>query len=1708
MAAARDEPHGLPPRGLLCVGCSRRGTVVSQDLISSGAHHHALQCGHIFCELCLSVTQESGIIVCLDCEAITTVNTNQGFYPVDDYVEEELYTRKLQAAKQSLQTLQDNLTISNRGNNYLCHMLKEDINSEELQENHLGQNERDEDCDLYNRLSPKMELDFEQGICVRNSQALKSKIRNYIPDVKEKNVQSTYSDYHLKPVWITSAVDMDNKTVRDIDEALWINAFNLERLKTADKMLGYLESKVKQEEDRIVDIMDKKFDNLITSLQSRKRKLHAELVKNTDNYVANIIKAKQYIEEKRNNLNGAMRLAKELKMTPSLRPCCDLNQVIHNLKLTVEGELSRVDTLKERTSLRFLMNCDEITSVFKNIGKIELEIPAKCCPGDDGQSILMVSNLGEESDCDTYLSVEKNKFTPLVRGNEAETLIQQELDVHTEVKNVQLYKLITTPSQSILTLPQTMSGPDVIIEEIMEDDQETHSTEYLKDTHRKNLSQKKLIPFGERAGSPELVFVSHVINPCHFYIRRYSQRKTAIFLEKKLSHFCSSKSSYLSQSDILELGARIFINSKENGMWCRGTITELIPLESKNKEKPCGSTKYKIHDVAMMQVFMEDFGNSEVLVGSGIGGVPVVRPEQVVPQSLVVNDLCVFIRKPDPCIEAQLRDIPPLAVQCSLKDIVPKNSNEGWGEEVKTEFLRMVNNKAVIMKVFREEDGVLIVDLKKPPVNKIRSDVPVSLKDALVFTELARFRSQLPSQPENNMALQYCPPALPQEMTEVSIVVCHINSPSDFYLQLIKSLDFLVLLKKIEEVYKNDDGENLEILCPVEGQACIAKFEDGVWYRAKVTGLPGHQEVEVKYVDFGNTAKITLKDMRKIKDEFLSPPEKAIRSKLAHIESYKGGNEWSREAKERFEEMTQAKFMLCSVISVSQDNVLSVELFDSPDVLGKRSSSLNSQLVKEELASYVLGYTKGSATKHNEVWDPSLEEIFETETLDILNSKNIKSLQNEDLRSLSNKELQVRISHVVSPNKIFVQWLSSERLLKSLQEKMAAIYENSKFEQVKWESDMYCAIRIRDLNQWQRGKISRVVSETTVEVVLYDFGAKEIVNITCLRKLDEKLKPIETLALECSLVDIRPAGGSKQWTATACDCISYYLTGAVANIIVQENDGSEPLPVKIFCNDEAGQLINISEYLMKKGLAFRNKRTHEIDIRDADPEKPLEVPLKQESLCLNELISETECTPKCLVPEKEVTLSINEPTEHESKKLVLESRMDGEYKPPIIPDMKEFQAIISCIGDDGTIYMMPKSLESELNKLMTDIQNNFKCLGLLEPYCWKKEEACVVRGSDIMWYRGKVIEVGGGTIRVQYVDYGYIEKIPQCHLYPVVLYADIPTFCIPCQLYKTVPVGKFWQQDAVELLQELLTKRIVEIHLLERPDNPWGKISVNLYFDGMSLSSFMAYHKHCVFEDCQDISDLEIINYSEKCFEDNCKISYEELLLSDAGAPVLPPYTTLTLPIPGELFPVSVKHLVSPNEMYICLESAEGLNQQSDTEDSGVSWDLESESLDQVLKHCNQNVESLPFLTDFRTEMPCLAEYNDSLWYRAKLLYIKEFDPVNILVQFVDYGSTEKLPTIKLRQIPSHLMQYPAQAVRVLLAGFKPPLYDTEKKRIPYCPEWSMQALWAMIDCLQGKKLYASTVTRSPEHIVFLYDDEQCLVHMKLVEMGLADFDQ
>ncbi|KAM6448641.1 RING finger protein 17 isoform 3-T5 [Liasis olivaceus] len=1497
----------------------------------------------------------------------------------------------------------------------------------------------------------KVALDFEQKVHLRSLQKHK-RINSFNWSIKEESTQLNWTTVHQLPLK-ASTVNMDSRTLQDIEKALDMAKNNLEHLNVLEETLQQLVTEAKQEESKIADVITAKFADCLASLNSRKRKLETELVMNASYYVTDVHSIQIAVLQKKSNLIDAIKKAKELKGNHSLQSCHSLNQALCNLNVSVEEEVLKLGNLKKRTLPRFYMDCDEINHMFENIGKFSYD--ASNVNSFEDNSLKVNNELDTSSQVNVKLDKEIDVITPL-----------QESD--TCFEGTQLQELGPLSIQKcIAVLPQAASTPDVVIEEIIEDDQEIHPAEYPEFTYHKSLLKKRQVPFGPKAEVPEFVVVSCVINPCHFYVRKVSQKKTAVYLERVLKQYCSNKS--LSPNDVLELGTRILVKSKEHGMWCRAEITELIPLLNTNDGKPWGPTKYRICDIAIMKVFLIDFGHPEALIVSGVPNEVTVNPEHVTLEYIVIEDLCLVVRKLNLYLEAQLRGISKLALQCSLKDIVPKHSEKGWNRRARTEFLRMVNNKAVLMKVFREENGVLIVDLMKPPANKISSDMPVSLRDALVFLDLASFCTDISDQFENTVPLQYCPPVMPQKNTEFAIVVSYINSPGDFYIQLLEQgPEFAAFLSKVEEVYKNEVGFSLEILCPTQGQPCVAKFEDdGVWYRAQVIGLPGHQEVEVKYVDFGNTAKINIKEMRKIKDEFLALPAKAIRCKLAHIKPCKGASEWTTQSKDRFEELIQDKCMLCFVTDKSEDNVLSVELYESICVSPMLSCSVNSLLVQDGLASYITSNTKMITRPYNEIWDPSLEDIFKTER-SLLKRENEDLPWTEDLVLECNKELQVQINHVVSPSKIFVHFTSSEKILKRLQEKMVATYFEPENKTVKWEVDMNCAAYICDQNQWQRGQILKIVSEKVVELFLIDLGIVKTMDITYLRELEQNLKSIRPLAVECSLTDIRPAGGTEQWTATACDVLTSYLTGAVVNLIIQDTNLS-PLPVKIFCKN-GGHCTDISEFMIKEGLALRKRRAPKIGSNPASSDK------LQKNVDINQLLSGKKRASSLSTLEKHVDPSDTDSKQQELGISVAEPLMVEAYKPPALPSSDCFSATVSCVSDKGTIYVIPKSQEQNLNKLMSNIQDNVKCLGLLEPYSWKSGEACVVRAADTMWYRGEVKDVGAGVIRVHYVDYGYIEKIPQCHLYPTILYADIPPFSIPCQLYKTVPVGNIWQQDAVELLQELLTKRPVKIHIMEQSDTPCGNVSVKLCFAGMSLSYFMAFHKHCITEEDGDsISKWGMLDCSYEDLEENCEISHEELLMSEVDTPLLPPYTSPSLPVLGEFFPVKVTHIVSPNEVYISIVQSDSASQQRDVEDRATSWD--SETLDEALAQCNQNIETIPFLTDFRKDMPCLAEYRDGLWYRAKLISVNEFSPLSVLVEFVDYGSTETLPTSRLRQIPPKFMQYPAQAFRVLLAGFKPALRDSASERIPYCPEWSIEALWAMMDSFQSKNISAFSVT-------------------------------
>lgn len=74
---------------------------------------------------------------------------------------------------------------------------------------------------------------------------------------------------------------------------------------------------------------------------------------------------------------------------------------------------------------------------------------------------------------------------------------------------------------------------------------------------------------------------------------------------------------------------------------------------------------------------------------------------------------------------------------------------------------------------------------------------------------------------------------------------------------------------------------------------CAGQFSvDKQWYRAQVIGLPGGSNVEVRYVDFGNTEVIHHKYIRKLFDKFSKLNIQAIPCKLADV-TYTDNDYWS-----------------------------------------------------------------------------------------------------------------------------------------------------------------------------------------------------------------------------------------------------------------------------------------------------------------------------------------------------------------------------------------------------------------------------------------------------------------------------------------------------------------------------------------------------------------------------------------------------------------------------------------------------------------------------------------------------------------------------------------------------------------------------------------------------------------------------------------------
>ncbi|XP_074513953.1 RING finger protein 17 [Sebastes fasciatus] len=1498
---------------------------------------------------------------------------------------------------------------------------------------------------------------------------------------KRYNLSPSTDSSHASTEDVEQPADM-GKIKKVVDEALARAAENLTLLDNIHETLTTgLAEQVKRERARLEVEIKQAADKALHAVQKWKDVQLSKLTQQLDAQFSTSQSEVCCVQKRMKALEIAMQIAREVRRVPFLEQYCTLDKVLETLQAPVDNQSldMKCITMGSGLSCVFLLeslNQSLTLSLKMEVGdpKILSESPPKGHqPSSSNRKSPWQSAKGRNRNCVSPL-------LPILQKPDQESPAANSPSSRGSSPSPTLRSNRSNRSrQSSASDP---GSPDVLVEELLIEGQEKNALpptgpELANDKwriHRRRKNQS----FVSRRNVTQWVVVSHVVNPSHFYVRYVAEKREFEILSKKINHMCCRDSCRFTSRDTVETGSMIFVKWRE-GLWSRATVVEILQNGCVEAVKSCPVTQ-----LANIRVFFLD---------CGLGRTLTMQSEDETTESSLkaVNGL---LRKVGEELKAELRYFVPQAIRCSLKDLVPYDLTKGWSKEARVEFVSVVGSAAVEMRPLGQDRDSLLVDLRKAPMDQ-SSDLPISVREYLVFIEVARYYSPVKL---GRRPLLYYPPKYPKINTELNAVVSHINDPADFYIQLVDNMEFVLLSAKLQDCYDATTvtGEDdLNIYCPVIEQACVARYEDKLWYRAQVIGHPGGRKVEVRYVDFGNKKILSVSDLRKIKDEFFALPSRAIHCRLSDVIPV-DGDTWSDACSNRFISLAHQKLVtIVATVKVPKSEPLPVKLFESG--LNGPLDDIAELLVKEELASFKEerdsskeGLKSTDGGEESAIWDSPLELGSVTEGVDDAD-QNVpeEPLEFQPQLHLPDqlKDLKVRVSHVKSPSSFYVQFSQYDSQLKRVCEmvkKESALMEP---QDVVWKADMYCAAHINGV--WERGQIcSDVTSSNIAEVMRCDHGSTAKLHVSNLHPLSSSLTG--SLALECTLTDIRPAGGRSTWTATACDLISYYLTGASAVVTIKEVTDERPCPVTLFCSNKMGQFVSIADFLVSEGLALRERKPRDAVVqtsKESDAQSPASETQTDGSDAEKK---ETPPTPS-VIPLPAPSSLVATPKPAPRTIMSAEKVKTQLYEPPELPCLGHIQISVSAIGEDGLIYTRTQNAECQLEQLRERIQQSMSTLPRQKPYTWKSVLGCAVIGPDMLWYRGQLLEVLGGHVKVQYVDYGLVENIPVVHVYPMLLCDDVPQLCMPCQLHSINPVGGRWQRDAVALLREVLLNRCVDMQVMELPADRRGPLTVELFLDGLSLSRILCHHEHATVDRTVSTQKGHSV-MSPALLLDDWDIDTKDL--RGPKEPMLGPFIYPNLPQEGEQFQVRVKHLWTPNELFLW-----PLEGTADVE-------VDGETLDEALTRINANLSGLQRLTNFPRGGPCLAEYSDGKFYRAKLIKFTSVEPVMILVQHVDFGSDDTLPTSKLRQMSAELLRFPSRALKVKVSGFKAPSVSRQEDVLPYSPGWSVRAAMDMIDMLHGN-ITASVVAREPELTVLLYNEDEELVHLPLVSSGLAEIE-
>ncbi|CAD7078047.1 unnamed protein product [Hermetia illucens] len=467
----------------------------------------------------------------------------------------------------------------------------------------------------------------------------------------------------------------------------------------------------------------------------------------------------------------------------------------------------------------------------------------------------------------------------------------------------------------------------------------------------------------------------------------------------------------------------------------------------------------KIIDSEIMAVQFIDYGNTDVLTDSS------------------------YVKE----MNEAFAGIPPFAIPCALP-ISPRNTTD-WVDEANNIF-NEAYDKTVYFSYITQNPKKNYVNLKIDGLN---------IAEKLIADGLARKLEVLKSG-ENGF-------------------VSHINSLSDFYIQMESYADGLELIAG-----HLSDYENFNVLTDNSvGNVCAAIFpEDNCWYRAKILSHTP-DGTEVLFIDYGNTA--ITSELREISTEIANLPFLSKKCSLRMPDHILG---WSDEAEAMFHELSAMGETVFVVELIEPSDHAIIDLYigkrnileDLEPLCDKRPNiemDLNSSMGKDDFAL------------HESIHEPKLEEVG--------------------------------ISHVSSPTDFYVHLLSEKDKLDQVLE---ALNCGELGEPIpKPEIGMICSALFSDDGAFYRAEVLSIDEKEGSKVIFIDYG-----NTTTSKELyalPKNLNTIPALAYQCTLDPHGPLDLESKSTVGRFQQVTNELAEDILKIDII-NRSVRPWVVSLQCN--------------------------------------------------------------------------------------------------------------------------------------------------------------------------------------------------------------------------------------------------------------------------------------------------------------------------------------------------------------------------------------------------------------------------------------------------------------------------------------------------------------------------------------------------------------